>query len=186
VATARLRLSRLIPHSTAWHCLYRCGSNPGGRAAGAAFVLAVADLVGLLRDGAGNLPPSQVGAVGAGPVRLVGQHPARPRARVPAAGPGDPDALQHGLELGAVPALARGDQHRQRLLVLLVGQVHLGGQPAPRPSQAVIVRLVTGAAGRFGLQVPLFRAPAACLCARATVESTDTSQVISPAASARA
>jgi len=104
---------------------------------------------------------------------------------VPSAGPGDPDALQHGLELGAVPALARGDQHRQRLLVLLAGQVHLGGQPAPRPSQAVIVRLVTGAAGRFGLQVPLFRAPAACLCARATVESTDTSQVISPAASAR-
>lgn len=47
--------------------------------------------------------------------------------------------------------------------------------------------------GRFGvysarlvlLEVPLFDAPAACWCARATVESTDTSQVIRPSASAR-
>jgi hypothetical protein len=50
----------------------------------------------------------------------------------------------------------------------------------------VIGRLVIDTAGRLGLQAPLFRAPAACWCARATVESTDTSQVISPAASARA
>jgi len=49
----------------------------------------------------------------------------------------------------------------------------------------VIGRLVIDAAGRLGLQIPLFRAPAACWCARATVESTDTSQVISPAASAQ-
>jgi len=39
---------------------------------------------------------------------------------------------------------------------------------------------------RLGLRIPLFRAPAACWCARATVESTLTSQVISPAASALA
>jgi hypothetical protein len=39
--------------------------------------------------------------------------------------------------------------------------------------------------GRFGLQVPLFRAPAACWCARTTVESTLTSQVINPKPSAR-
>ena len=50
----------------------------------------------------------------------------------------------------------------------------------------MIGRLVIDAARRLGLQVPLFRAPAACWCARTTVESTDTSQVISPAASARA
>lgn len=31
-----------------------------------------------------------------------------------AVGPGDPDALQHGLKLRTVPALAGGDQHRQR------------------------------------------------------------------------
>ncbi len=41
-----------------------------------------------------------------------------------------------------------------------------------RPAQAVIGRLVSDPAGRLGLQVPLFRAPAACWCARVTVEST--------------
>jgi hypothetical protein len=46
--------------------------------------------------------------------------------------------------------------------------------------------LVLDAAGGLGLQIPLFRAPAACWCARAIVESTGTSQVISPAASALA
>jgi hypothetical protein len=49
----------------------------------------------------------------------------------------------------------------------------------------MIIGLGIHPAGRLGLQVPLFRAPAACWCARATVESTDTSQVISPGASAR-
>jgi hypothetical protein len=42
------------------------------------------------------------------------------------------------------------------------------------------------AAGRLGLQIRLFRAPAASWCARAIVESTLTSQQIKPAASARA
>ena len=63
--------------------------------------------------------------------------------------------------------------------------MHLAGQPAAGPAQAVTGRLVIDAAGRAGLQVPLFRAPGACWCARTTVASTHTSQVISPAASAR-
>jgi hypothetical protein len=62
----------------------------------------------------------------------------------------------------------------------------LGGQPAPRAPQAMVGRLGGHPAGRLGLRGPLFRAPAACWWARATVESTETSQVISPAASARA
>jgi hypothetical protein len=41
-------------------------------------------------------------------------------------------------------------------------------------------------AGRFLLQIPFLGAPAACWCARAMVESTLTSQQISPAASAKA
>jgi hypothetical protein len=49
----------------------------------------------------------------------------------------------------------------------------------------VIIRLVCDPARGFGLQIPLFRAPAACWCARAAVESTLTSQQIRPAASAR-
>src|SRR5262245_20168969 len=65
-------------------------------------------------------------------------------------------------------------------------QEQLGGQPAPRAAQRMIGRLVVDPTGWFGLQVPLFLAPAACWCDRAVVESTLTSQVIRPAASARA
>jgi hypothetical protein len=105
---------------------------------------------------------------------------------VPAGWPGHPDAPEHGLELRAVPALARGDHDGQWFLPLLAGQVDLGGQAAAGPAQTMIGGLILDAAGRLGLPIPLFRAPAACWCARAIVESTETSQVISPAASALA
>jgi hypothetical protein len=51
----------------------------------------------------------------------------------------------------------------------------------------VIVRLrpAERGVGWFDLQIPLFRAPAACWCARVIVESTDTSHTINPSASAR-
>jgi hypothetical protein len=50
----------------------------------------------------------------------------------------------------------------------------------------MVGRLDTDPAGRLGLLIPLLRAPAACWCARAVVESTLTSQVTCPAASAKA
>src|SRR5271156_2208363 len=78
-----------------------------------AFGLAVADLVGFLRDRAPDPASPQVGAVRAGAVGLVGQHPAWPGARPPADRPGNPDAPQHDLELRAVTALPRGDHHGQ-------------------------------------------------------------------------
>ncbi|WP_285489627.1 hypothetical protein [Amycolatopsis taiwanensis] len=55
------------------------------------------------------------------------------------------------------------------------------------PSQVtVIVRFrVAHPTGWFGLNIPFLRAPAACWCARATVEPTLTSQVINPAEPAR-
>ena len=77
-------------------------------------------------------------------------------------GPRHPDAPEHGLELRAVAALPGGDHDGQRLLALLAGQVDLGGEPAPGPAQPVIGRLLGHPARRLGLQVPLFRAPAAC------------------------
>lgn len=102
-------------------------------AAGAAF-LAVAGLVGLVRDGAADTASAQVGAVLAGGVRLVGTHsigastrPARPQ-------PGDPDAAQEDLELWGVAALSGRDHDRHGLLSLLDGQVQLGGQAAARAS----------------------------------------------------
>ncbi len=96
-----------MPHSTAWRCLYSSRVERGRAAAGAALVLAVADLVGLLRDGAADPAPPQVGAVGAGAVGLIGQHPVRPGARVPAARPGTRMRLQHGLELRGCRRAAR-------------------------------------------------------------------------------
>lgn len=50
----------------------------------------------------------------------------------------------------------------------------------------MVGRLDADAAGWFLLQVPLFTAPAACWWVRQTVESTFTSQVIRPFASASA
>src|SRR4051794_4121748 len=44
-------------------------------------VLAVADLVCLLRNGAPDAPSPQVGAISAGTVRLIRQHPVRARPR---------------------------------------------------------------------------------------------------------
>jgi hypothetical protein len=69
-------------------------------------------------------------------------------------------------------------------LALLNGQVQLGGQAAARAAEAVVVRLDADPAGRLLLQVPLFRAPAACWWARLTVESMLRSQVMSSLASA--
>ncbi len=146
-------------------------------------VLAMADLVGLLRDGAPNATSPQVGTVGAGTVRLVRQHPIRTSPCPAPTGTGHPDPLQDRLELRRVAPLTGSDHNRQRLLTLLGGQVQLRGQPAPRPADPVIVRLDVDPARGFTLVSPFIRAPAACWCARATVESTLTSQVISPSAS---
>lgn len=89
-----------------------------------------------------------------------------------------------GRNWGESPALASGDDQRQRLLALLDREVQLGRQAATGASESVVGRLVLDAAGFVPLQIPLLRAPAACWWARATVESTLTSQVIRPCASA--
>jgi hypothetical protein len=70
--------------------------------------------------------------------------------------------LQDRLELRAVMPLPGGDEQGQRLLSLLDRQVQLGRQPAARASEAVIVGFGVDAAGRFPLQRPFLRAPAAC------------------------
>jgi hypothetical protein len=69
---------------------------------------------------------------------------------------------------------------------MLDRQVQLGGQPTARAPEAVVVGLDVDPAGRLLLQIPLLRAPAACWCARAIVESTLMAHVIRPFASASA
>ncbi|MEV4185033.1 hypothetical protein AB0J28_26770 [Streptosporangium canum] len=58
--------------------------------------------------------------------------------------------------------------------------------PPRERAQPVVGGFDIDAAGRLYLQIPLSRAPAACRCARVTVESMLTSQVIRPLASALA
>jgi hypothetical protein len=108
-----------------------------------AFVLAMLNAVGLLRDGAGDTALTQVGAVGAGPVGLIAQGPVRAGPGPPGPQPGHGDLVQDGGELGAVAALPGGDLDGQRFLPLLGGQVDLGGQAAAGPAQRVIGGLIT-------------------------------------------
>src|SRR5262249_20270238 len=103
------------------------GVEGGRAAAGAALCPAVAGPIGFLRNGAPDPAAPQVSAVGAGPAGLAGAYLPGPGAGPAAARAGDADALQDGPELRAVAPLPCGDDHRERLLALLAGQVDLGG-----------------------------------------------------------
>lgn len=149
-----------------------------------AELLAVAYLIGLLRDGASDPASAQVGAVGARAVGFIGADPGRFGARSSGTGTGDADAFEDRLELRTVVPVPGSDQQRQRLLPLFDRQMDLRGQAASGTSEAVVVRLGVDPAGRLALQIPFLRAPEACWWARQTVESTLTSQVIRPCASA--
>jgi len=153
--------------------------------AGAAL-LPVSDLILLLRDRAADTASAQLGAVLTGAVGPVGADLVRPGARPSGAGAGHADTAQDDLELRGVAPLSGRNHQRHRLLGLLDCQVDLSGQSAAGASESVVVGLGEGAAGRLDLQIPLLRAPAACWCARAIVESTEMSQVIRPSVSARA
>ena len=52
----------------------------------------------------------------------------------------DSDGVQEGLELGALMALARGDQQRQWSAVAVPGEMDLGREPTPASPQ----RFTTG------------------------------------------
>jgi hypothetical protein len=92
---------------------------------------AVGGLVLLLRDGALDPAPAQVGTVSTGGVGLIGADPIRAGTRAATTGTRHPDAFQHRPELRGIAPLPGGDHQRQRLLPVLDGQMHLGGQPAP-------------------------------------------------------
>ena len=154
-------------------------------ATGGAPLPTVADLVPLLRNGAAYAASAQVGAVRPGPVGLVRADPPGPGARSTNSGARHPDQPQDRLKLRGVAPLARSDHDRQGLLPLLDREVDFRRQASAGATEAVVGRLGLDAAGRLLLEVPLLRAPAACWCARQTVESTETSQVTRPFASAR-
>jgi hypothetical protein len=127
------------------------GVELGRSATARAALLAVGRLVSLIRDGASDSASSQVGAVLAGRVRLVCTDPVGPGSGLSGARVGDTNFLQDRFELRGVTALSGRDHDGHRLLALLDGQVHLGGQTAARAPKAVVVRLDGDPAGRLGL-----------------------------------
>lgn len=131
-------------------------------AAARAALFAVARLVDLVRDGAADPSATQVSAVLAGGVRLISTHPIGADARSARPDAGHADLPQHGFELRRVAALPGRSHDRHGLLALLDGQVHLGGEPATRASQSMIMGLGEDTTRRFLLRVTCVRAPAAC------------------------
>ncbi len=79
-------------------------------------------------------------------------------------------------EGGCVTGLPGGEHEGQWSALGIGGQVDLCAQSAAGPADGVVCRFA-----RWG---PFLRAPAACWCARTTVESTETAQLRSSSASA--
>jgi hypothetical protein len=113
-------------------------------------------------------------------VCLVRQHRARPGPGAAGTGPGDAETAEQRQELGVVAVLAgrEDDPHGQAAPVHR--EVDLGAQPAAGPADR-LARDREGLDG--GGTAPFFRAPAACWCARMTVESTLITHSTFPAAS---
>lgn len=106
-------------------------------------------------------------------VALVAQDVIGSDARSSRSEPGHADPFHHGGEPGAAVGVAARDDEAERTAPAVAGQVDLAGQAASGPAEGRVTE-------------PPFRAPAACWWARTTVESTDTSHSMSPAASALA
>jgi hypothetical protein len=106
----------------------------------------VADLAGLVRDGAADAAAVQAGAVLAGGVRLVSPHEVEANTWPTRPGAGHTNPVHHRFELRRVAALPGRHYDRHGLLFLFDGQVQLGGEPAARPTQPVIMRLGEDAA----------------------------------------
>ncbi len=133
-------------------------------AAGRTTPEAVSCLVTLLRDGVRNLTFAQVGADGAGGVSAVGKHVVGPGPWAPTADPGDADSVHHLLEGGCVASLSDSYDSGEDMEGCVDGEVNLGGQPAARASEAVVVRLGRQAVLARPVRIvsPFLRAPAAC------------------------
>ncbi len=103
-------------------------------ATGRAAAQPVPDLIAGLGDGHPDAAPAQLGTVAARAVRLVGQDPVRSGPGPTGPSPRHADAVEDGGELRAVPGVSGGDQHRQRTLTLLAGQVQFVlSPPRDRP-----------------------------------------------------
>lgn len=111
--------------------------EPGGAATAGTAVASVSALVESFGDGVRDAASSQVAAVFAGCVGLVGHDMLGPAARPP-----DPDTrhghlLQDGLQLGAVTVVAWCQEYGERSASSVGCEVGLGGEAAAGTSQAL-------------------------------------------------
>ena len=96
-------------------------------------------LVGPLGDGVGDPALAQQPPTGAVAVAAVGDQMRRALARPSCpAWAGDSDGVQQRLQLGALVALAGGDQHPQRAPAAIAGEMELGGEPASATAQCLV------------------------------------------------
>ena len=128
----------------------------GGRpAATAATPAPVTGMVSRLGNGAGDLAPPQVGADGAGGIRLVGADPLRPGPGSATIRPGDADTGHHRLEVRGIPGLPGAQNQRQGPLpVLRPSAVWSTARRGSGPAR-VIARLRCAPAGRLALGIRL-------------------------------
>jgi hypothetical protein len=109
------------------------------RPATSAAALSGGDLIGLLRDRCPDPSATQVGAVAARGVSLVGRHGVGSTPRSAPTRPRDVYLLQHHLEHDRVMPLPRGRQRRDRPAPGISGQVDLGAEPTARATQRLTV-----------------------------------------------
>ena len=96
-------------------------------------------LVGPLGDGVGDPPLAQQSPIDAVAGAAVGDQMRRAFARPPCpAWAGDSDGVQERLQLGALVALAGGDQHPQRPPAAIAGEMQLGREPASATAQYLV------------------------------------------------
>lgn len=86
--------------------------------------------VGFLRDRVLDSAPTQVATAWAVAVGLVGRDALRPGTWSAGPEPRYADRIEDGRELGAVGALPRGDDQRERAAPSVRAQMNFGGEPA--------------------------------------------------------
>ena len=122
-------------------------------------------LIGPLGDGVGDAataeqPPARWVAVAAIGNEMLGAL----AGSTSSGGPGDADGVQDGCKLGAVVALAWGEDHAQGPAAAVAGQVNFGGQPTPGPAERLdlVMRDPLFPSAAASARAGRLRAPAAC------------------------
>lgn len=163
--------------STVLRCLYASASKAGGRPHRDLSSAGVRSDQTRLRNDGTDPASTKMSADRAGGIRAVRQDGLRSSPRPAGSATRNLDARHDGFESWCITGLTRSDMEGQGPCMTVDGDVDLGAQAAARASEPVI-------AGFTAARCPLLLAPAACWCARQTVESTVTVHPMSSSTSA--